>query len=300
MLKSFRAFRVHSDWPDSETELATALEKASFKPCNAYSERSFGFEPPVVTAVATAEGALARRLSGADLMQLRFQSRVLPVAVVKESLAERVADFHRRTLREPSRQEKRELKEEVYGELLPKALLQSDRIRGFFIRDISILVVATPTAKIAEQFQSSLREALGSLQVTPLAFRKPMKTLLHDVFLGKSKEQFQLGRECRMKDPGEKGSTVSWLDMELADSSVRKHVSDGLVLDRLGIHFDSIASLVLDEEAVVRKLRFSGLDALDEMDDEDPLLRHDAEFTIEVGLASKLLDALQENLGGYA
>ncbi|MEQ8690328.1 MAG: recombination-associated protein RdgC [Pseudomonadales bacterium] len=296
MLKNFRAYRIHSDWPDSENELATALAQVAFKPCNAFSERSLGFEPPVETE----ESAYARRLSGADLMQLRFQSRVLPVAVVKEALGERVADFKTRTLRDPSRKEKRELKEEVYGELLPKALLRSDRIRGFYLREPSILVVATPTAKIAEQFLTSLREALGSVQATPLAFKKPVRTLLHDVFLGKSKQQFQLGRECRMKDPTEKGSTVSWLDMDLADASVRKHVSDGLVLDRLGLSFDSIARLVLDEEVVVRKLRFAGLDALDELEDDDPLLRHDAEFTIEVGFVTRFVAALQQTLGGYA
>jgi recombination associated protein RdgC len=296
VLKSFRAYRVSSDWPDGETELADALQKSAFKPCNAFSEQSCGFEPPVETA----DASLSRRLAGADLMQLRFQSRVLPVAVVQESLAERVSEFSRRTLREPSRKERRELKEEVYAELLPKALLRSDRIRGFYLRELSMLIVATPTEKIAEQFLNSVREALGSLKATPLAFKKPTKTLLHDIFLGRSKAQFQLGRECRMKDPSEKGSAVSWLDMDLADASVRKHISDGLELDRLGLVFDGIARLVLDENIVVRKLRFSGLEALDEIEDEDPLLRHDAEFTIEAGMVSQLMTALKQSLGGYA
>jgi recombination associated protein RdgC len=297
VLKSFRVYRVHSDWPASETDLAQALEKAAFKPCNAFSEQSYGFEPPVETE----QRSLARRLSGADLVQLRHQTRVLPAAVVNELLAERISEFTRRTTREPSRKEKRDLKEETYGELLPKALLRSDWIKGFYVRDEKVLVLATPTAKIAEEFLNTLREALGSLQVTPLAFKQPTKSLLHDIFLGKSESsRFNLGRECRMKDPSEKGSNVSWLDMDLADSSVRKHVSDGLVLDRVGVQFDGIARLVLDEENVVRKLRFLGLEALDELDDEDPLMRHDAEFTIEVGFAIKFLEALKESLGGYA
>ena len=88
--------------------------------------------------------------------------------------------------------------------------------------------------------------------------------------------------------------------MELGDASVKKHISDGLVLDRLGVNFDSMARLVLDEDLVVRKLRFLGLEALDELDDEDPLMRHDAEFTLEVGLATKLVAALKKQLGGYA
>ena len=296
MLKNFRAYRVHSDWPVSEQDLNQALEKVAFKPCNAYSEQSYGFEAPVETE----EASLARRLSGADLLQLRWQSRVLPVTAVKEALVERIAEFVRRTQRQPNRKEKRELKEEVYGELLPKALLRSDRIRGFYIRDLSVLVVATPTAKIAEEFLSKLREGLGSLNATPLAFNKPARNLMHDVFLGKRNGSFQLGRECRMKDPTEKGANVNWLEIDLADASVRKHVADGLVLDRLGLQFDGVARLVLDEEFVVRKMRFLGLDALDDLEEEDPLMRHDAEFTLEVGVTSRLINSLQKELGGFA
>ncbi|MEM7001472.1 MAG: recombination-associated protein RdgC [Pseudomonadota bacterium] len=296
MLKNFRAYRVHSAWPDSEEALSDQLAAAEFTPCNAFSEQSYGFEPPVDQA----GGGLARRLSGADLLQLRVQTRLLPTAVVKESLAERVTAFTGRTGREPSRREIRELKEEIYGELLPKALLKSDRVRGFYIQQHKVLVVATPSAKVAELFQSRLRDGLGSLQVTPLAFKQPVKKLLTEVFLGNSHAAFNLGRECRMKDSSEPKSSVSWLDMDLQDGSVRKHVTDGLTIDRLGVNFDGVARFVLDEDVVVRKLRFEGLEALDEMDDEDPIARHDAEFTLEVGVTSRLLEALHKELGGFA
>ena len=101
-----------------------------FKPCPAYSEKSVGFEPPIEIL----EDLLCRRLSGVDLLQLRYQTKLLPPSVIKEALAERVIDFERRTARPPARGEKRELKEEVYSELLPKALLKSDRIRAFYIQ----------------------------------------------------------------------------------------------------------------------------------------------------------------------
>ena len=102
MSKNLRFYRIHSEWPEVEQELTGKLEHAAFKPCSAFSERSFGFEPPV-------EGAgdlLCRNLAGADLVQLRLQSRVLPIAAVKEALVERVEAFKQRTTRETHSQRK--------------------------------------------------------------------------------------------------------------------------------------------------------------------------------------------------
>ena len=296
MSKNLRFYRIHSEWPDAEQELANQLSNAVFKPCSAFSERSFGFEPPV-------EGAgdlLCRTLAGADLVQVRLQSRVLPVAAVKEALVERVEAFKQRTTREPTRKEKRDLKDEVYADLLPKAFLKSERIRAFYIRSEKILAVATPSATNAERVLERLRDALGSVQAIPLEYKQPAKTLLTNIFLGDGPEEFGLGRECRMKDMSDPKSTVSWLDMDLYDNSVRTHVKGGLTLDRLGVQFDSVLRFSIDQELVVRKLKLEGMEELDDLDDEDPLARHDAEFTLLAGLVTKLLGSLKKNLGGYA
>ncbi len=296
MIKNIRFYRVHSEWPDSENALDSALQNAAFKPCGTFNERSMGFEMPV-------EGAgdlLCRRVAGADLLQLRIQSRILPAAAVKEALADRVAAFSERTGRAPGRREKRELKEEVTADLLPKALLKSERVAAFYLVNEDLLGVATPSAAKAELLLDTLRGALGSLQAVPLAYRQPASSLMHQIFLGDGPREFGLGRECRMKDPSEPKSTVNWLDMDLGDKTVRSHVAGGLALDRLGFQFDGLVRCTLDQDLVIRKLRLEGIEELDELDDEDPLARHDAEFTLLVGLIGRLLGALKKNLKGYA
>lgn len=293
MFRSLRFYHIHSAWPESEELLSGKLENRAFKPCPAFSEQSLGFEPPVENA----GDLLARRLSGADLMQLRLQSRVLPIAAVKEALVDRVADFTQRTTREPSRKEKRDLKDEVYAELLPKALLKSDRIRAFYLLEEKILAVATPSANVAEQLLDALRDGLGSLQATPLEFKRPVTHLMNEVFLGNHKGNFALGRECRMKDISEPKSTVSWADMDLSDSGVRKHVKDGLSIDRLGMQFDTVLRFTMDDDLVLRKVKLEGQEELDDLDDEDPLLRHDAEFTLASGMTRRLCGALEGALG---
>ena len=297
MFKSLRFYRIHGDWPDSETALADRLEAMAFKPCGTFTEQSMGFEPPVEDEA----GLLARRVAGADLLQLRVQTKVLPSAAVKEALDDRIVEYRQRTHTMPNRKEKRDLKDEVYAELLPRAFVRSERIRVvYFVKD-RILGIASPVEKTAEAVLEVLREALGSLHAVPLAYKRATHTLLTQIFMGDGPEGYGLGRECRMREAGEPSSNVSWNDMDLADRSVRKHISEGLELDRLAVQFDGILRCTIDGDLVIRKLCLEGIEEDEDFgDDEDPIARHDAEFTLWAGLVAKLLDSLRRQLGGYA
>lgn len=296
VFKNARLYQIHSHWPDSEASLNTQLEHHAFKPCGSLSERSAGWESPA----GDADPSLARRVAGADLIRVRVQSRLLPPAAVNEALTERVELFRSRAQRDPSRKEKRELKEDTYAALLPKALLKSDRIAGLYLKGERLLAVDTSSDTQAELFLDQLRNAFGSLEATPLAFKRPVSELLQQVFLGKGPSEFQVARECRMQDPGNGQSTVSWMDMDLADAQVRRHVQTGLAIDRLGMHFDGSLSLVLDRDAVVRKFKYLAQDTMDELPDEDPLARLDAEIAMLGGALTALCRALKKHQGGYS
>jgi recombination associated protein RdgC len=296
MFRNLRLYRLHSAWPESESALAEALETATFKPCGSYTERSSGWEAP------TGDDAdpLCRRVGGADLLRLRSQTRLLPAAAVNEALEERLTEFRQRMDRDPGRREKRQLKDEVHAELMPRALLKSERVRGFCLIAERLIGIDTAAEAQAERFLDKLRDAVGSLQVTPLEFKKSAGELMHRVFLGTGPAEFQPGRECRMQDPAAAAATVSWLDIDLTDDDVRRHVRNGLKLGRLGLVYNDLASLVIDQELVIRKLRLQGMDAVDDQDDEDPLARLDAEFVLLTGVIRRLLRSLEISLGGLA
>ena len=297
MFRNLRLYRVHGDWPESEEALSARLLEVPFKPCGAYTERSAGFEAPV----ADLGDCLARRVAGADLFRLRAQTRLLPNSAVNEALEERVEAFTARSGREPSRREKRELKDEVIAELMPRALLKSDRIWGLYLRDERLLGIDTSSEAHAERFLDKLRSAFGSLEVTPLGFKESVGRLLNAVFLSKGPPAFVVGRECRMKDPSVGTTSVSWMDVDLTDASVQKHVRDGFKLDRLAMTFEEVVSFVLDDAAMLRKIRFAGMEvAEDGIDlDEDPIARLDAEFVLLTGMLKRLMQAMKKQLGGY-
>ncbi len=106
MFRNLRFYRVTSPWPDSEEKLSEILSENAFTPCGSFAERSAGWEAPG----GNENDPLCRRLNGADLFQLRTQSRVLPVAAINEALEERVAEFRTRMELEPTRAEVRRLK----------------------------------------------------------------------------------------------------------------------------------------------------------------------------------------------
>ena len=292
--RNARLYRIFSQWPGSEEALSEVLGNAAFKPCGAYSERSGGFEPPVTSA----GGLLARRVSGADLLQLRMQTRVLPPAAVQEALAVRIDAFKQRTQTEPNRSEKRDLKDEVYSELLPQALLRSDRLQAIMLPADGILVVGSASESAADYFMDALKRALVSFQYAPVAFKTPADALMKRLFIGSPSERFRMGRECRMRDPSDTRASVNWLGFDLSDSTIRRHVTDGLKVDRLGLILDQVCDLVIDQDLVLRKVRLLGQYDMDQLPDEDPLAKHDAEFVIVAGAFKRLVDGLSAELGG--
>ncbi len=296
MFRNLRFYRIASPWPESEESLSETLSENAFSPCGSFSERSAGWE-----ALGNNEDdPLCRRLNGADLIQLRTQSRVLPVAAVKEELEERVMEFRSRMQLEPTAGELRRLREETRDKLLPKALLKSERNRACYLHAESILVIDVATATKAEWFLDQLRPCFEQFYCTPLTFNNPPAELMHRIFMGESPLGFSLGRECRMQDATDSKSVVTWSDFELSDGSIRRHVVEGMKLTHLGLGFDEVMSCVINEDGVFSKLKFIAGEAVDNIDAEEPMARLDADFVLLTGAVRRLTEDLKKLLGGYA
>ncbi|NCF72178.1 MAG: recombination-associated protein RdgC [Gammaproteobacteria bacterium] len=295
MFRNVRFYRLDGVWPESEEALSTSLEQAGFEPCGPLTERSSGW----VAVDPDTSDLLARRLNGADLVRLRSQSRVLPAAVINEELEARIEEYRNRMQEAPSPREKRRLKAEARDELMPKAMPKSDRIWGYIDLKEKVLGIDTALESVAERFLRRMQASLDGINIRPLQFMKPVDELLSGIFFEDAPRQFSLGRECRMQDLGDAASKVRWTDFDLSDKSIRDHVANGMRLTHLSIVYDNIMNFVLDENGVISKLRFVGMDD-DNEDHNDPLARQDAEFVLITGTLRNLLGDLKKQLGGYA
>jgi len=294
MFRNARFYTFDNDWPETEVLLSAELAKAAFTPCGPLIERSSGW----ISIDGGVNGSLARRVNGADLIRLRSQSRVLPGSAINEALEARIEDYRTRMQEEPGRREKRRLKAETRDELLTKALLKSDKIWGYVDPATRMIVVDTAQPAAAERFLRHLRMPFGELEIRPLKFKQPLEQLLTRIFLGDAPERFALGRECRMQDCVDAGSIVRWADFDLDDQTIRTHVADGMRLTHLGIQYDNVLSCVLDENGVLAKLRFIGMDEDTGEQNKDPLGQLDARFVLLTGTLRRLLKDLSKLLGG--
>ena len=295
MFRNVRFYSLEGDWPASEEALSKDLENAGFEPCGPFTERSSGWIP----VDADSSDSLARRVNGADLLRLRSQSRVLPHAVVREELEARIEEYRERTQEAPSPREKRRLKAEARDELLPKSMLKSDRIWGYFDIKEKMLGIDAAQESAAERFLRRLQASCDRVNLKPLQYRKPFDDLLTKVFLGGAPSQFTVGRECRMQDAADTGSLVRWTNFDLSDRSIRDHVAHGMRLTHLELVYENIMRFVLSDKGVITKLKFLGMDD-DGEDHDDPLARLDAEFVLLTGTLRKLLGDLRKALGGLA
>jgi recombination associated protein RdgC len=175
-------------------------------------------------------------------------------------------------------------------------MLKSDKIWGYVDLKEKLIGIDAGQESSADRFLRSLRAPFGDLNIRPLQFREPVNSLLTNIFLGSAPRQFVLGRECRMQDTADAGSKVRWMDFDLDDKSIRNHVANGMRLTHLAIEYDNILSCVLDENGIISKLRFLGMD--DDKDiDNDPLARLDAGFALATGTLRHLLKDIGKILG---
>ena len=291
MFRNVRFFHLDGDWPGSEEAVSEKLKRSAFEPCGPLTERRSGWIP----IDAESSDSLARRVNGADLMKLRSQSRVLPAAAINEELEKRLEEFQARMKEKPGAREKRRLKAETRDELLPKAMLKSERIHGYVDVKEKVLGIDAAQNAAAERFLLHLRAPFDGMTITPLQFEQPVGKLLNAIFFGSAPRQFALGRECRMQDPAEPRSIVRWTDFDLNDSTIKDHVASGMRLTHLAIVYDNLLSCVLDEDGIMRKMRFLGAED-DGNDDEDTLTRVDAEFVLMTGTLRRMLADMKKLL----
>jgi recombination associated protein RdgC len=292
MLRSVRFYSVQSPWPESEQELSDKLATVAFRPCGTYTEQSTGFEPPTGS-----EGtSLVRRVGGVDLLRARTQARVLPMAAVNEALEVRLAEYRERMQEEPGRRTRRKLKEQTRDELLPKALLKSDRLTALYLLQENVLAVGTASESRAERFLEQLRAGLGKLDTAPLAFEKPFLSILTRIFAGDPPPKFELGNECRMRDRSEAKSSVRWQDVDLTQQSVRRCLSEGMELTHLGFEFGHAMSGVLDANGVLGKFKLVDVEEPGDDATEEPLARFDAELALLGGTLRQLVASFRHAL----
>ncbi len=122
--KNLYVYKLQDAFPLSAEELDEKLSNRLFAPCGGEQRESSGWVPPLGKDAE----ALVHSVNGYMLLTMAHQERLLPASVIKDELDERVADIQEREGRKVGSKEKKELREQIEFELLPRAFTRTHKL----------------------------------------------------------------------------------------------------------------------------------------------------------------------------
>ncbi len=293
--KNLFLFTFEKPFTLTPEELHDALSTKLFTPCSANQRESLGWSSPI----GRNHESLVHATNPFILLSMSRQERLLPAAVIKETLEEHVADIEVHEDRRVSAKEKKELRENIEHELLPKAFTRTTKIDAWIDPRGGWLVINTPSSSRAEDFTKLLRKTLGSLPVTLVDTEIVPATAMTQWLSSNSlPTPFTLGYECELKSLSEDKAVAAYRQHELRAEEVQNSLLSGKYAAKLALEWDEKISFVLTEELQIKKLKF--LDILEEqLQDNDPQTHEehlDIEFALMTGEVSRMLDDLIKSL----
>lgn len=285
-------------------ELEARLAETQLKPVGPAELSSRGFVAPLGRALPpTADGqateAMSHRVADAIWLTVGGEDRLLPSSVINDLLAKKLVEMEQREGRKPGGRMRKQMKEDLVHELLPRAFVRPTRIDALLDLQHGLCVVDTSSRKQAEAVVSEIRRALGSFPALPLNAEVAPRSVLTGWIAGEPlPEGVSLGDECELKDASENGAIVKCQRQELQGEEIGKHLESGKQVTRLALTLDDHVSFVLGEDLVVRKFKLldGAVDQLENTERDDLRAELDARFALMAGETKRLFAVLEPAL----
>ena len=258
---------------------------------------SYGWVPPL--GRKTTE--LVHSANGRILIAAKKEERILPSAVIREEVEQRVEALEEAEARPIGRKRRMEIKDDVIHELMPKAFTKSTTTHAYIDPTARLLVVDTTTAKRAEELIAQLRHSLETLKLVPVQLKVNPMTIMtewlnHDRALG----NIEPLDECELKDGAEDGGIIRCRRQELFSDEVQGHLNAGKQVTKLSISWNERIRCVIDTEFSIKRLKFEDVvvEELEHVEADDELVLFDAQFALMTLELNQFIPAILEAFGG--
>jgi recombination associated protein RdgC len=148
-----------------------------------------------------------------------------------------------------------------------------------------------------------LRDCIGSFPVLlPQVNNSPNHTMTGWLVHRNLPQDFELGAEVELREPGEDGGVVRCRGVDLLSEEVDTHLQAGKQVARLALHWDDRVSFLLAEDLCLRRLRFADelMKENEDIPEADDAARLDADFALMSDALSSLQDRVIALFGGEA
>jgi recombination associated protein RdgC len=256
------AYKYNDKFNISEEEFLEKLKEHKIEPCGKSSLKTIGWDPLLIDDDST----LCIKASGAYLLKLKIEEKLIPSAIVKEETEKEVSKREKQSGNKLSKSDKNDIKEGIIAKMKAQAFVKSSYIYGYLDVKNEKLVVNGSASK-ADIFTNYLRNTLGSLDVEILEPDFELNTVLTDVLLDPSKfKKFDIGYECKLKDFLDGRATITAKDQDLFSDEIKDHVTSGKQVESLALVWEKRISFKLNHEFKITGIK--PLDIIKEQADE--------------------------------
>lgn len=293
MLKNAIIYRIAAACALSLAAAEEGTAKATFQPCGATQQKSFGWIPPR----GEENGALVESIGSQWIFKFMVESKDVPGDVLKRRVKEKAERIEKESGRKPGRKESKELKEEALLDLLPMAFTKEAATWVWVDpANRTVLIDSNSQAK-ADEIISLLVEALPGLSVSLLYTQiSPTVAMSHWLTTQEPPVGFTVDRECELQSGDESKATVKYARHPLDIEEIQKHIAAGKLPTKLALTWDDRVSFVLTDGLQLKGIDF--LDTVFEGKKEADKSGFDADVAISTGEMAALLPDLIEALGG--
>ncbi len=297
--KNLRAYRLTSPFDLSPEQLGEQLAQRAFEPCPKSQALSLGWVSPL----GPDSSELVHAANGRFLLKLKREEKLLPATVVREQLEEKVAVIEAEQARKVYRKERLTLKDEIVQDCLPRAFSRSSSVFAYIDTRSNWIFVDAASAARAEELLNLLRECIGTFPVVlPQVNNAPSATMTNWLVHHNLPDDFALGEECELREPGEEGGVVRCRGVDLLSEEVETHLNAGKQVARVALGWEERLNLVLAEDLCLRRLKFSDelMKENEDLPEGDDAARLDADFALMSDAVSALQERVMALFGGEA
>lgn len=285
IFRNLQIYRIAGEWTLSPGALEERLAKHPLQPCMGLNPQSRGWVAPAANhQLVYAQG---RQM----LIALGVEQKLLPSAVVKQTVDERADELAVKQGFKPGRKQLRDLKDQVIAELMPRAFAKRRSTRAWIDPVGGWVVVDAASPARAEELLEVLRDAVEGLTLElPELAQSPAAAMTTWLAGGRAPGPFEIDQDGELRGGDQTKPTVRYQRHNLEGADVRKHISEGKQATWLGLRWKEDVSFRLTDKFEIKRLRFEGAEASrEDAAAMSPEEQFDADFALFTGTATELI-----------
>ncbi|MAZ38943.1 MAG: recombination-associated protein RdgC [Legionellales bacterium] len=295
--KNIILYRLSEQFTLTPEQLHDKLYSDLSRSCGKMEKTTFGWIPPL----GKEHELLVHAINGNYLIAAKKEEKILPTTVIRDHVAEKIAQIEAAESRQVGAREKRNLMDEMSITLLPQAFTKSSTLYAYIDTQKGWLIVDSSSRNKAEELTVLLRKSLGSFKLAlPEPVQKSSFIMTEWLKHQDMPTNFCIEDYCEMINPDAEATLIKCVNQDLFAKEVTAHVSSGKQVMKLAMSWHDRVSFIIDNELAIKRIKFLDLvqDQISDIAAETQEEQFDADFSIFSSEFAQMLPDIFELFGG--